>query len=163
MVELKVRDVMTSSVITLNVTDNLHDATVKFAINGISGAPVLDESGKLVGMLSESDILEFIKQFQEKIKMEYPSISFLSLPLDQIVDDEEALRTYQEISSKKVEEIMRRDLETVDPDAPLTDAIDLMLQNDMKRIPVMEHERVVGIITCSDIIWAMYEDKVMSR
>jgi CBS domain-containing protein len=48
---------------------------------------------------------------------------------------------------------------TVDPDDGLTKAMNLMIENEVRRLPVVEKERVMGIISMKDIIWAIYKDK----
>lgn len=159
MPDLRVRDVMTTTVVTIKGDATLHDATVSFAINGISGAPVVDNEGRLIGVLSETDILAFVKRLQEEIRRKHPSVSFLSVPFEDILKDEKLAKIYNEISSKKVSEIMTKEVVTVTPDTEIMEAIDIMMRKDVNRMPVVEHGKIVGIVTKGDIIWALYKDK----
>jgi CBS domain-containing protein len=163
MSELKIRDVMTSNVVTLRGYDTLKDATVTFALDGISGAPVIDDEGRLIGILSETDILDFVKQYQEKMRMAYPSMSFITLPFDELMDDEELAKTYSDISNTKVEEIMTKAVLTVTPDTDVAEAIEGMMRKEVNRVPVIEQDKVVGIVTRGDIIWSMYRSKMASE
>jgi CBS domain-containing protein len=159
MADLQVRDVMTTTVVTVEASSTLHDATVTFATNGISGAPVVDEQGDLVGVLSETDILTFVKTLQEGIRQEEPATSFLNVPFEDILKDEKLAGVYKEISGKKVKDIMTKDVLTVSPDTSVMEAIDMMIKKDVNRVPVVEHGKIVGIVTKGDIIWALYRDK----
>jgi CBS domain-containing protein len=142
MADLQVRDVMTTVVVTVDASSTLYDATVAFAVNGISGAPVIDENGRLVGVLSETDILAFVKTLQEEI-----------------LKDEKLAGVYRDISGKSVREIMSEDVLTVSPNTSVMEAIDLMIKRDVNRVPVVDHDKIVGIVTKGDIIWSLYKDK----
>lgn len=157
--DLRVKDVMTTAVVTVEDSSTLHDATITFAINGISGAPVVDDQGNLTGVLSETDILSFVKTLQEEIHRKEPATSFLSVPLEDILKDEKLANVYRDISSKKVRDIMTRDVITVSADTSVMEAIEMMIKKDVNRVPVVEQGKIVGIVTKGDIIWALYRDK----
>jgi CBS domain-containing protein len=155
---LSVRGIMTSSVISLKESDSLHKASITLAVNGISGAPVVDEKEHLLGMLSSMDILRFIKGYKDRMHLDQPAL-LLAVPMDDDVEDEDLKRAYREISETKVGEIMTKDIHSVNPDDKLIDALDLMLEKGVRRLPVVEKERVVGIISRKDMVWAIYRDK----
>jgi len=159
MADLRVRDVMTTSVVTVEDSSTLHDATITFAVNGISGAPVVDDQGNLTGILSETDILSFVKTLQEEIHRKEPATSFLNVPFEDILKDEKLANVYRDISGKKVRDIMTKDAVTVSPDTSVMEAIDMMIKKDVNRVPVIERGKIVGIVTKGDIIWALYRDK----
>ena len=155
---LSVRSIMTSSVISLKENDSLHRASITLAVNGISGAPVVDEREHLLGIISSMDILRFIKGYKDKMKIDKPAI-LLAVPLDEDIEDEDLRRAYREISETKVGEIMTREVYSVSPDDKLIDALELMLDKGVRRLPVVEKGRVVGIISRKDMVWAIYQDK----
>ncbi len=102
--------------------------------------PVVDEDGMLVGIITSSDI-----------RLAMPS-------------DEEALRKFEVsalINAVEVDTIMTRDVITTTPDATLNQAAKLMLQHKVGALPVVENERLVGIITDSDIFRALVNDDSM--
>ena len=156
--QLSVRSIMTSSVISLKEKDSLHKASITLAVNGISGAPVVDDREHLRGIISSMDILRLIKGYKDKMRIERPAL-LLAVPLDEDLEDDDLRKAYKEISETKVGEIMTRDVFTVGPDDKLIDALDLMLDKGVRRLPVVEKDRVVGIISRKDVVWAIYKDK----
>ena len=97
--QLQVRDIMTSSVVTLREKDSLHKASVTLAVNGVSGAPVVDDREHLLGIVSCMDIIRFIKGFKDKLQLEHPTLKILTVPLDEYPEDEDLVRAYKEISN----------------------------------------------------------------
>ncbi|MFP4170988.1 MAG: CBS domain-containing protein [Methanomassiliicoccales archaeon] len=154
----KVRDIMTTSVVTLGESTDLHRAAVTLAVNGISGAPVVGDRGGLEGIISSKDILRFIRDCKERESIEHPTVSLLSLPLDDL-EDEGAIKIRERISSTPVSDIMERDVVVAHPDDDILEMTELMLEKDVKRLPVLEGERVIGIVTLQDIIWCLYKRK----
>ena len=154
----KVRDIMTTSVVTLGESTDLQKATVTLAVNGISGAPVVGDKGRLKGIISSKDILRYIRDYKEKESLEHPTVSLLSLPLDDL-GDEGAIKVRERISSTPVSEIMERDVIVTHPDDDVLEMTEMMLEKNVKRLPVMEGERVIGIITLQDVIWCLYKRK----
>ena len=63
----KVRDIMTTDLVTLSPNNTVRDATIRLAVENISGAPVVDENYRMVGILSGNDILELIMKYDRKI------------------------------------------------------------------------------------------------
>jgi CBS domain-containing protein len=153
--QLKVRDMMTSSVITLNEKDGLHKAFIILAVNGISGAPIVDSKEHLLGMLSSMDILRFVKDVKERNQLDVPILSLLAMPPVEEVDDsllDEACKT---ISEKRVGDLMVKEVIAVHPDDVLMSVLDMMLENNVRRVPVVEKDRLVGIISRKDIMWGI--------
>ncbi|NBK26558.1 MAG: CBS domain-containing protein, partial [Spirochaetia bacterium] len=102
MSKLKVRDIMTTQVISLRGEDTVREATVRFAIDGVSGAPVVNDSGDLIGILSETDVLELVMSYQDKLHLTNPSLYLLALPFDESIDDPEIQEASLAISNTKV-------------------------------------------------------------
>ncbi len=158
MSSLRVRDVMTTNLVTVHADDTIKQATLKFALGGISGAPVVDDDNRLVGILSETDILELVMKYQDKLRMGHPSLNVLSMPFD-ITGDKEATETVRKISETPVKEVMTRAVLTVGPDAQIIDTVERMIEKKVNRVPVIEKETLVGIVTRGDIIFAIYRNK----
>jgi CBS domain-containing protein len=108
MLQMVVRDYMTSSVIMLREGDNLHRASVTLAVNGISGAPVVDEEEHLLGIVSSADILRYIRDFRDKLDMECPALIILSTPFDQDIKDPDLREAHRRISVTTLGDIMTR-------------------------------------------------------
>ncbi len=159
MLQMTVRDSMTSSIITLGEDDSLHKASVTLAVNGISCAPVMDDREHLLGVLSSMDILRYIKKFRNKLHIEQPTLTFLITSLDDEIDDPDLRKACIEISETKVADIMTREVVTIHPYDKMVRAMDIMIEEGVGCLPVVERERVVGVISKKDIVWAIYRDK----
>lgn len=159
MSKLKVRDIMTTQVISLKGEDTVREATVRFAIDGVSGAPVVNDSGDLIGILSETDVLELVMSYQDKLHLTNPSLYLLALPFDENIDDPEIREASQEISNTKVKDIMTTLVLTTTPDAKITDVIGRMIEKSINRVPVLEKGKLVGIVSRGDIIFSIYSKK----
>ncbi|MGE0014928.1 MAG: CBS domain-containing protein [Candidatus Methanomethylophilaceae archaeon] len=158
MTQLKVRDLMTTQVVTLKPGDTVKHATIKFAVNNISGAPVVDNRNHLVGILSEDDILNLIVRRQEK--MGAGGGKMLSYPMDSEMDNVALQDAADEVSNTKVEDIMTRSVLTTTPDAVIVDVLKAMLERKINRVPVLEKGVLVGIISRGDIVFHIYKRKV---
>ena len=158
--QLRVRDIMTTQVISLAGTDTVKDATITLAVDNLSGAPVIDDDYRLIGIVSETDILELIMKYEEELNIEDPVLHLLAFPMDSAIDDPVLMEAATKISETKVVDIMSKDVLTVTPDAMVIDVLRLMLSRDVNRIPVLEKGVLVGIVSRSDIIFSIYKRKI---
>ncbi len=158
--QLRVRDIMTTQVISLAGTDTVKDATITLAVDNLSGAPVIDDDYRLIGIVSETDILELIMKYEEELNIEDPVLHLLAFPMDSAIDDPVLMEAAKKISETKVVDIMSKDVLTVTPDAMVIDVLRLMLSRDVNRIPVLEKGVLVGIVSRSDIIFSIYKRKI---
>ncbi|MGL5922990.1 CBS domain-containing protein [Chroococcidiopsis sp.] len=142
-----VADVMTRDPIVVRPETSLHDAIKLLAEKRISGLPVVDDAGKLIGTISETDLM-----WQETgvtppaYIMFLDSVIFLKNPAQYERDLHKAL-------GQTVGEVMSQDLITVAPDKPLRDAAQLMHDRKIQRLPVVDPSgKVIGILTRGDIV-----------
>jgi CBS domain-containing protein len=159
MAKLHVRDLMTTQVITLKATDTIKQATVLFALHDISAAPVVDDARHLIGILSETDILELVMKYQKELSIDHPSLYMLASPMDDIADDEDLKKAYDAISKTQVKDIMSKTILTTTPDAKIVDVVEEMIKKTINRVPVLEKGVLVGIISRGDIIFSIYKKK----
>jgi CBS domain-containing protein len=159
MAKLHVRDVMTTQVVTLKETDTIKQATVLFALHNISGAPVVDEGRHLIGILSETDILELVMKYQNQLHIDHPSLYMLESPMDDSSGDEDIKKASDAISKSLVKDIMTRTVLTTVPDAMIADVTQEMIKKTVNRVPVLEKGVLVGIISRGDIIFSIYKKK----
>ncbi|WP_459201825.1 CBS domain-containing protein [Methanococcus sp. CF] len=149
-----VRDVMKRP-ITLNKDDNIEQAILTFRKNKISGAPVV-EGEKIVGIISESDIIKALTSHDERFRLVLPSpFDLIELPLKTAIKIEEFRGDVENALKTEVFEAMIEKVVTVSPETPITEAAEIMVKNKVKRLPVVEDEKLVGIITRGDLIEAM--------
>ncbi|NHC35855.1 CBS domain-containing protein [Scytonema millei] len=142
-----VADVMTRDPIVVRPETSLHDAIKLLAEKRISGLPVVDDAGKLIGTISETDLM-----WQETgvtppaYIMFLDSVIFLKNPAQYERDLHKAL-------GQTVGEVMSQDVITVAPDKPLRDAAQLMHDRKIQRLPVVDPSgKVIGILTRGDIV-----------
>ncbi|MCK9323670.1 MAG: CBS domain-containing protein [Candidatus Methanomethylophilaceae archaeon] len=157
---LRVRDLMTTQVVTVRPTDTLRQATIKFAVDNITGAPVVDNRNHIVGMITENDVLELILKYQEKLQSDTTFHNLLAIPMDGEIADEKVAQANKAISDMTVETIMTRSILTTTPDAEIVEALKVMMKLNVNRIPVLEQGILVGTISRSDIIFYIYKKKV---
>jgi len=143
---MQAKDVMTRDVISV-----APDATVLLAArlmlqHHISGLPVIDGSGKLVGVLSEGDFLR--RQETQTQRRRSRWLEFLMGP-------GRTAGEYIHSHGSKVSEVMTEDVRTVGEDTPLEDIVELMERHRIKRVPVLRGKEVVGIVTRSNLMHAM--------
>ena len=146
---MKVADIMTKEVKSISPDTNAIEALDLLFEMEISGLPVIDERGKLVGMFTEKDILtSILPSYMEKVG------SFI------YQDNPKALK--QKIINMrgvKVKEMMRRNVITVNEDANLCEVARVMLIQKARRLPVLNQAKeVVGIVSRGDIVKALFKE-----
>ena len=161
MSKLKVRDLMTTQLVTLQPTDTVKKAAIKFAVDNISGAPVVDNRNHLLGILSENDILNTILKYQLVLDDENHDSVMLTYSMDSPTETDDILKKVsEEISNTEVSAIMTRTVLTTTPDTTIMEVLKAMIEMKVNRVPVVEKGVVIGIISRGDIIFALYKRKV---
>ena len=155
---MKVKDVMSKPVTTITLDTPVKDAAAMLADKNISGAPVM-EGDRIVGMFTEADVLRSLKTMKKDLRLVYPSISSLGIAFQEEVTQREILEAYEEIGHLPVKEVMSREVVTVDADIPLNEAISKMVLKGIHRLPVIEKNTLVGIVTRGDIIRGLAADR----
>ena len=161
MTKLKVRDLMTTEVLTFRPTDTVKKAATKLALENVSGAPVVDNRNHLLGFVSENDILTVIMRYQSKMDKENIDGSLLEYSMDALDEPDDKLKqASEEISNIEMSTLMVRSVMTTSPDAPIMEVLRTMIKMGINRIPVLEKGVLVGIISRGDIIFSLYKKKV---
>ena len=159
MSQLRVRDLMTTQVITVKPTDTVRQAVIRMAVDNVSGAPVVDNRNHVLGMVSQTDILKLILKYQDKLD-EDDAGHPLNTPLDTSASSQDVNIANKEISDKKVEDIMVKSTLVTTPDAEIIEALKVMMKLGVGRLPVLEQGVLVGTISRSDIIFYIYKKKI---
>ena len=143
-----VTDVMTTDVVTLAPEQSLAEAADVLAEHSIGAAPVVDASGKIVGLLRDEDLLisEARLHLPTTIAI-LPGIEF-TLP-GQIRRYDEELK---KAASSTIGDVMETDYKHVGPDATIEDVATMMHQHDVTHVPVVVDGKVAGIVARGDII-----------
>ncbi len=141
---MKVREVMTTAVVTTTPDESLKSAALALARNGISGLPVVDGDGTVIGVLSEADIL--VKEGDPHREQS----GFLHWLLD---PDDPWLGTRFEATT--VADAMSSPVLTIEPDRPITEAATRMVEEDVNRLPVVDADgKLVGLVSRGDLVRA---------
>jgi CBS domain-containing protein len=143
---MKAEDVMTRDVISISPDSTVLQAARLMLEHRISGLPVIDAEGQLVGVLSEGDFLRRRETNTEKRRSRW--LEFLMGP-GRIAAE------YTHSHGCKVSEAMTRNPQTVSETASLEDIVELMERHRIKRVPVLCGDEVVGIVTRSNLMRAM--------
>ena len=143
---MKAEDVMTREVISIDPDATVLQAARLMLQHHISGLPVIDKDGNLVGVLSEGDFLRRRETKTERRRSRW--LEFLMGP-GRIAAE------YSHSHGSKVSEVMTTDVQTVDVVTPLEDIVEVMERRRIKRVPVVCGGLVVGIITRSNLMHAM--------
>ena len=126
---MKAEDVMVSTVITVGVNASIGEVAAILLNNHISAAPVVDEKGELVGIVSEGDLMR---------RPEIGTTKRHSWWLELISNKWASATEYIKSHSRKVADVMTRDLITAKPDTPVGDIAGLLERNQIKRVPIVE-------------------------
>jgi len=143
---MQAKDVMTRNVISIAPDMTVLQAARLMLQHRISGLPVIDKSGKLVGVLSEGDFLRRHETRTERRRSRW--LEFLMGPGRTAAE-------YAHSHGSKVSEVMTDEVRTVGEDTPLEDIVELMERYRIKRVPVLRGSEVVGIVTRSNLMHAM--------
>jgi len=140
------KDVMTPSVLSTAPDASISDAARLMLQNRISGLPVIDGSGKLVGIITEGDFLRRSEIGTQRRRPRW--IEFFIGP-GRLADE------YSRSSGRTVSDVMTHDVHAVAPDAPLEQIVREMERHRIKRVPVVDGGKVVGIVTRANLLRAL--------
>ena len=143
---LKAKDIMTKEIISVSPDTEIANAAKILLEKRINGLPVIDASGRLVGILCQSDLVS-----QQKM-IPIPSVFTLLegfIPLTSIkrIDKE-----VEKIAALTVKQAMTPNPVTVDPQTDIEDVAELMVDEKYHTLPVMEGDKVVGIVGKEDVL-----------
>lgn len=144
---MKARDVMASPVITVDENSTIRDLARLLLANRISAVPVVDSGCRLVGIVSEADLMR-----RSETGTERPSSWWLAL-----ISGERALAAeYVQSHAHKVKDVMVTDVQTARPEAPLVEIAEMFENRHIKRVPIVNDAgELVGIVSRANIVQAV--------
>lgn len=145
---MKAHHIMTRKVITVAPDTSIADAARLMLEHHVSGLPVVNSAGTLVGIVTERDLLRRQETGTQRKRPRW--LEFVLGPGRQA---EEYVRT----AGRKVHEIMTPDVQTVSEDTPLPEVVNVMEQYRVKRLPVMRANTLVGIISRQNFVHSIAE------
>jgi CBS domain-containing protein len=143
---MRVRDVMTTGVIGVPETATLAEAVETLLRSHVSALFVFDADHALVGVLSAGDLMRRSELGTDEKRPRW---------LEFLLSGGRLAESYARTHGRRVGEIMTTNVATVSEDADLAEAVDLMLDRRVKRLPVLRGETVVGVIARSDLLKAL--------
>ena len=142
---MKASEVMATNVVTAHPHTTVKEIAELMVKHRISGVPVVDAGGKLVGILSETDLLHRAETGTEKRRKWW---------LGAFVDSDRLAREYAASHAHKAADIMTTTVITVDANTDLGDVADLLERKSLKRVPVLRDGKLIGMITRGDLVRA---------
>jgi len=151
--EQTVKDIMVTKVITVQKDASVEELSTLLLENKISGVPVVDKEGKLVGIATEGDLI--IKDSD----LHFPRYFKLLDGIIYLESLNKFKRNLKKYLGTRVEDLMTTDIRTVKEDTPVSEAANLMIRYNINRLPVMDDkENMVGIVTRADIVRSMIKE-----
>lgn len=149
--ELTVADVMTRDVISVSTATPVSEIAGALAAKRISAVPVVGVDGMLVGIVSESDLIRRAEIGTERRRSWWRKI---------IADVEAESAEYVRAHGRKAQHVMTAPVVTTTEDMTLADVADVMEKRRLKRLPVVQGSRLIGIVSRSDLVRAVARHRV---
>jgi len=124
---MRAKDIMSKNVIYATLNETIYDVSKKLYENRITGLPILDDKGKIVGVISQSDIVKLLEKYKEE--------------------------DLKNLSIKDFLKKRKKRLIVASPNSTIKRLIKLMVRYDISRVPIVDKDKkLVGIVTKSDIV-----------
>lgn len=143
---MKAKDVMTPDVITVNQDTTVTTIAKLLVERRISAVPVVDKDGKMVGIVSEGDLLQRVEEGAEGHRSWW--LSLLDTP-------DAAARAYAKSHGRHADDVMTKKIVSVSEDTTVSEIAGLLEENRIKRVPVLRDGKPVGIVSRANLIQAL--------
>ncbi|MGM0688654.1 MAG: CBS domain-containing protein [Bacillota bacterium] len=148
---MRIEEIMTTDVIAVSTNDSVELCAKLLQENNISGLPVLDESGKVAGMVTEGDLIRRASRIKTPGYLEIlGGLIYLGSP-------KKFVEELQRAMSLEAGQLMSKNAISVKPEESVEKAATLMVENNINRLPVVdENDKLVGIVSRRDIMSCLY-------
>lgn len=143
---MKAAELMTRNVVTVREDASIGEAVRLMLQRGISGLPVVDTAGRLVGIVTEGDFLRRGEMGTERRRPRW--LAFL-LGTGRLAEE------YAHTHARKVAEVMTMDVQAISEDTPVSEIVSIMEKHRVKRLPVLRDGAIVGIVSRANLIRAL--------
>lgn len=146
---LSAKDIMSGEVATVGLDTPISEVARIFHERGVSGAPVVDDEGRLIGIITESDLID-----QNK-KLHIPTVVAIFdavIYLDSLKQFEKEL---QKMLGSKVKDVYTKNVTSVNSDTLINEIASIMAERHFHTLPVVDGEKIVGIVGKDDIVKTM--------
>jgi len=139
-------DVMVRDVVTVRADTDVADAIKLLGEHDVSALPVVDAGGHVIGIISEADLIHRVELGTEKHRPWW---------LEAVTGASALAEDFAKSHGKKVEELMTREVVSADEDTPLSEIAALLERKRIKRVPILRHGKLVGMVSRSNLIQAL--------
>lgn len=143
---MKAVDVMTTNVVSVGPETSVREVADILLARHISAVPVVGQSGELMGIVSEGDLMRRTEGDTERHR---------SWWLELFTSSEMSAAEFVRLHSDKVSDVMKRKVITAEPDTPLAEIAALLERNAIKRVPIIKNGNVVGIVSRANLLQAL--------
>ena len=140
---MQAKDVMTTEVVTVSPATTVQEIARTMVERRISAVPVVDDSGKLVGIVSEGDLMRRAETGTERTR---------SWWLRLLGDEKQEARDYVKAHGRQARDVMTADVVTVADDTPISEVAGILERARIKRAPVLRDDKVVGIVSRANLL-----------
>lgn len=146
---LTARDIMTTEVVSVTTTTSLKDLAKKFIETRYSNMPVLDEQGRLIGVISETDLVEYQRP------LHIPTVMTLFDGVFSLGSEKKFQEEVDRVTATTVGDLYRKNPVTCSPATPVNELAGLMSKHKVHLLPVVEDDRMIGVVARLDLIRVM--------
>lgn len=151
---MRAEDIMTRTVVSIHQDASVQEAARVLVERGISGLPVVDDEGRVVGIVTEGDLLKRLRNLQ------LPTFIDLFGGIFALRSNRDIEAELAEMTARKVRELMTADVVTVRPDSDVQEIANLLISKRIKRVPVTEEDgTLVGIVSRTDVVKTLVSDE----
>lgn len=150
---MQAKDIMSREVITVTKDTTVNEAARLLTEKGISGIPVVEEGNKVIGMVTEGDLI-----FQDR-KLDPPAFIEILGAVIYLKDPNKYLEAFRKMIATRVEDIMTAKVVSVREDTSVEEIATLMIEKKVNRLPVLnEGGELVGIVSRQDLVKSLIKE-----
>ena len=150
---IKAKDIMTRDVVTVTPDTDILQAAKRLLENHFNGLPVVDDEGKLLGILCQDDLI-----VQQK-RVPLPSVFTLLDGMIPLFSGKQMEKEVEKMVAMKVSEAMTPNPRTVDPETAIEDIATIMVRKNIHTLPVLEEGKLVGVIGKEDVLRTLMPER----
>lgn len=153
MKKFQAKDIMTAEILSVTPQHTVKEVAQFLLKHQISGAPVLDDAGQIVGIVTEGDLI-----FRDA-RVHLPTVVTIFDSIIYLENPHKYEHELQKIIGGKVADIMSQDILTITPETDLQEIATIMHEKKRHLLPVMDQGRLVGIVGKADVVRAIAQEE----
>ena len=146
---MKTKDIMTKEVVTVKPEMTIEELARLFTKHDISGAPVVDEAGGLIGIVTENDLIKMEQ------RLHIPTIITIFDAVIYLGSSKKFEEDLKRMAATKVSDIYKRDVVTITENTTIEEVATIMCEKDIHHLPVVKKGKLMGIVGKKDVVKAI--------